>query len=97
MGKPRASNAPLGPRKPTPKRFYRGLLMPPVEHPAGAAIEALDLPRNPRSRRMALWVVVAAGVVVFSALVTLGLFGQRKHTHTSTQPCRPTPSANPTK
>lgn len=108
MGKLRAPNARFGPRKPKPRRFYRGLLMPPLDHPAGAAIEAQELPTSPRSRRMALWVVVAAGVVVLSALVSLGLSGRRKHQHAPTEPClagthekasarRPDPVANPTK
>jgi len=68
----------LDPRRRAPKRYFGSLIMPPVDHPPGALIEACEPPTNPVSRRMAKVLMIVAGAMALGAVIFSGIYGHRK-------------------
>jgi hypothetical protein len=63
---PSPPNRPL--RRQTPKRFFKELIMPVVDHPAGAVPEALQPKSDAKSARFAVMCCTTA-VIVFGAWI----------------------------
>jgi hypothetical protein len=71
MSRSRNPRAEWSGRKKPLSRYFKGLVMPPVEHPPGAVPEAFQARLDPRKTRFVLWFLVGV-LVLFSCWAGFG-------------------------